>query len=243
MDKKLRHLILLLVLAVQASGCGMIDYVFLSPPEDTAQELAEAGRIAMKDKRYGDAIQAFTKLKEQYPFSPYTPAAELALGDAYFLDEDYKAAIATYKEFEALHPRHESTPYVLFQIGRANYRLFDSIDLPQENITEAIEYFNRIVQNYADSPYASEADAFIVKCRRYEAEHEVFVADFYWDTKKYEAAWKRYEFVIENYPEQEELVEYSQARRDLAYLMFQRSRSRERLERENGSWKEWFDWL
>ncbi|NCC23835.1 MAG: outer membrane protein assembly factor BamD [Deltaproteobacteria bacterium] len=241
--RPLRHFFLCLMLAGLLQGCGLIDYVFLTPPEDTAQEMAEAGRLAMQEKRYGDAIDSFTKLKERYPFSPYTAMAELALGDAYFLDEQYKAAVATYKEFEALHPRHEAIPYVLFQIGKSNFLMFDSIDLPQDNITEAVDYFNRVALSFPDSPYAGEAREYIVKCRRYEAEHEVFVADFYWRTGNYEAAWQRYSYVVDRYPEQEEIVRYSLVRRDLSYFKYQKSRSQERIDEEKGSWKQWFDWL
>lgn len=124
----------LFLLLVLCSGCGVIDYFFLSPPEDTAQELAELGNEAMQEKEYGKAIEYFQKLRDRYPFSPFTTAGELSLGDAYFLDEQYRAASETYKEFESLHPRHEAIPYVLLQIGISSYNQFESIDLPQDNI-------------------------------------------------------------------------------------------------------------
>jgi outer membrane protein assembly factor BamD len=37
----------------------------------------------MSQKQYYDAIDYFTKLKDRYPFSPYTPMGTIALADAY----------------------------------------------------------------------------------------------------------------------------------------------------------------
>lgn len=75
-------------LLLSVSGCGIIDYYFLPKPEDTAQELYEAGVEAMKDKSYDDAAEYFGKLKDRYPFSPFTVKAEVSLGDAYFLEKN-----------------------------------------------------------------------------------------------------------------------------------------------------------
>ncbi|HKK34614.1 MAG TPA: outer membrane protein assembly factor BamD [Desulfomicrobiaceae bacterium] len=225
------------------SGCGVIDYYFLTPPEDTARELVEAGNDAMQAKEYGNAIEYYTKLKDRYPFSPFTPEAELKLGDAYFLDEQFRAASETYREFEALHPRHEAIPYVLFQIGLSGYKQFETIDLPQQSTAEALEYFRRVVETYPGTPYAVQAQEYIVKCRRHQAEYEIFVADFYWRTKRYKAAWQRYSFVAEEFPEIEDVREYAMARGKVAYLKHQEAVSTRSLEAENGSWKQYFDWL
>ncbi|HKI81912.1 MAG TPA: outer membrane protein assembly factor BamD, partial [Pseudodesulfovibrio sp.] len=88
----------LVVLLLSLSGCIWIDSYFLPPPEDTAQELYEAGMAAMDEKDYGDAQEYFSKLKDRFPFSPFSLKGELALGDAYFLDEDYIHALDSYKE-------------------------------------------------------------------------------------------------------------------------------------------------
>ena len=88
------------------SGCGIIDMFYLPPAEDTAQEIFEAANEAMSEKNYVRAVELYNKLRDQYPFSPYTVDAELSLGDAYFLDEEYDLSAETYKDFESLHPRN-----------------------------------------------------------------------------------------------------------------------------------------
>ena len=242
MHKSARTVVLVLMLLL-VSGCGIIDYYFLPPPEDTAQELFEAGQEAMKEKHYSLAADRFSKLKDRYPFSPYTPRAEIALGDAHFLAQDYDKAADAYREFETLHPRHEQIAYILYQLGMSYYKQFRSIDMPQAHVSEAIEYFTRLSQTYPDSKYAAEAREYIVKCRRYMAEHEVFVADFYWRSGHYSASWRRYRYITENFTDLPDVVQYAAKRADLAYLRAQEDASQAERERVQGSWKQWFDWL
>lgn len=243
MAKRIWLLFLLGLGLMTLSGCGVIDYFFLQPPADTAQELVQAGNRAMQDKDYDSAIEYYQELKERYPFSPYAPEAELGLADAYFLDGQMRAAEEAYKEFESLHPGSEEIPYVLFQIGRANFKQFKSIDLPQENITEALEYFTRVVQGYPGSEYTDRAESFITKCRRFQAEHELFVADFYWRREEYLSAWKRYTYVLQNFHGLEDIRSYAADRSHQAYYLYQVQRSEQERAAQRGSWKQWFEWL
>lgn len=235
--------LLILLLLLGAGGCSLIDYYFLPPPEDTPQELFEAGVQSMKDADYSDAAEYFQKLKDRYPFSPYTPKAEVGLGDAYFLDKKYPEAVDAYKEFEALHPRHEDTPYVLFQIGLANYRMFETIDTRQDNVREGLEYFYRVEENYPGTEYGQAAKKYIRMCRRVLAEHELFIADFFWRTERYGPAWNRYAYVVKNYNDIEDLREYAKRRAKYSYYEYQKTISQEERDEIHGSWKEWFEWL
>ncbi|AGW14256.1 outer membrane protein assembly factor BamD [Megalodesulfovibrio gigas] len=226
------------------AGCGIIDTLYLPVSEDTAQELWEAGTDAMNATDYYTAAVCFTKLKDRFPFSPYTVKAELALADAYFLDKEYLEAMGAYLEFENLHPRHSEIPYVLFQIGRSGLSTFTSIDLPQQPVAEGMEYLERLVEQHPDSPYAQEAVKLIAECREILCKRELFVADFYFRTEQYGGAWRRYQFVMENFKEQGELVEYAKLQSELSYLRFQQSQSEKFRRKEQGHWKdEYFSWL
>ena len=233
-----------ILLLLLSSGCALIDQYFLPPPEDTAQELFEAGMDAMTEKEYADAQGYFNKLKDRFPFSPYALKAELALGDAYYLDEQYMMARDSYKEFEALHPSNENIPYVLFQIGNSNYHLFTSIDRRQENIKEGLEYYYRLRETYPDSQYAAASQELIIKSRRILAEHEIYVADFFWRTEQYGPAWHRYQYVVENFSDIPELRDYARSRAEYSYFEYQKTLSEEERMRIQGSWKLWLKkWL
>lgn len=225
-------------------GCIWIDSYFLPPPEDTAQELYEAGMEAMDEKDYGDAQEYFTKLKDRFPFSPFSLRGELALGDAYFLDDEFILALDAYKEFEALHPSNENIPYVLYQIANSNISMFRSIDRRQENIKEGLEYLYRLAETYPQSQYAEAAKAMIVKSRRILAEHEIYMADFFWRTDQFGPAWHRYQYVVENFSDIPDLREYAITRAEYSYFEYQKTLSEEERQRIQGSWLLWIkQWL
>ncbi|WP_022662680.1 outer membrane protein assembly factor BamD [Paucidesulfovibrio longus] len=244
MPKTFLRILPIVLLAATLSGCGLIDYYFLPRPEDTAQELYEAGADAMSQGEYSDAAEYFMKLKDNYPFSPFTPKAEVGLGDAYFLDDKFMLAADAYKEFEALHPVHDDIPYVLFQVGMSNFKQFESIDRRQDNIKEGIEYFQRVIDAFPESDYAAQAKEYIHKSRRILAEHEVFIADFYWRTKKYGPAWSRYKYIVENFPDLPDIQEYARKRAEYSYYEHQKTLSEEERMRLQDSWYKFVrDWL
>ena len=230
------------MLLLSLSGCGIIDYFYLPPGEDTAQELFEAGNDAMREKDYSAAIGYYTKLKDNFQFSPYALEAELSLGDAYFWDEDWLESIEIYKEFESLHPRHEAIPYVLFNIGVANMNLYPSIDRPITPVEEAYAYFKRIKDSYPD--YEPEKTAeYMQKARRLMAEHELFIADFYFRMGKYGSAWVRYKGIVENFKDVQDIHSHAEEKGQAAFIRHRQDEASKVREKREGSWKDWLDWL
>lgn len=231
------------VLVGMLSGCGIIDYFFLPPPEDTAQELFEAGNDAMREKDYVSASGYFSKLKDNFPFSPYALESELSLADCYYLDEEWGMAVEAYKEFETLHPRHQAIPYVLYNIGMANMRGYPSIDRPANQIEEAYSYFQRLRESYPDTEYAKAAVARMAECRKLLAEHELFFADFYFRMGRYTSALSRYKNILDNYSDVPEVHAHAQVKSRAAFVKDSEQKAEQTREVREGTWKNWFKWL
>ena len=243
MAKKLLRCLLVVLCLGTLSGCGIIDMFYLPPAEDTAQEIFEAANDAMSEKNYVRAVELYNKLRDTYPFSPYTIDAELSLGDAYFLDEEYDLAAETYKDFEALHPRHDAIPYVLYQTGMSLMKQFRSIDRATTDLQEAYDCFSRLQQTYPDTPYAKGAEENMRNCRKLMAEHELYIADVFWHMGKYGPAWRRYEFIAENFKDVPEVAEHAKEKSVAAYHNFRAEEANQIREKRQGSWKNWFTWL
>ena len=243
MAKKLLRCLLLALCLGALPGCGIIDMFYLPPAEDTAQEIFEAANDAMSEKNYVRAVELYNKLRDTYPFSPYTIDAELSLGDAYFLDEEYDLAAETYKDFEALHPRHEAMPYVLYQTGMSLMKQFRSIDRATTELQEAYDCFSRLQQTYPDSPYAKSAEENMLTCRKLMAEHELYIADVFWHMGKYGPAWRRYEFIADNFKDVPEVADHAKEKSVAAYHKYRAEVASETREKRQGSWKNWFTWL
>jgi len=233
---------LIAVCLTASSGCSLISH-FQKPTPQTARQLYQAGISAMENEEYTQAVEHLTNLKERFPFSELTTKAELKLADAYYLDGQLKAAEDAYKEFEMLHPGDESIPFVLFRIGVCNFKQFRSIDLPMQNLGEALQYFKRVQQSYPESEYAGQAREYQTETRRLIAKHELYVADFYWRQGEYQAAWKRYSYVLKNFSDLESIRDYAQSRERLAYYKYQQQQAEKERAAQNGDWKQWFEWL
>ena len=225
------------------NGCAFIDEYFLPTPQDTVQEIFEAGTDAMSDKNYEQAAVYFNRIKEEHPFSPYTLRAELALADAHFLDEEYWMAVEAYRDFETLHPRNEAIPYVLYQLGVSLRKTYTSIDRSATEVKEAIEYFTRLHQEYPDTEYGRKAPEQITECRKTLAQREIYIANVFWGMENYQAAYTRFQHVVQTYPDATEEAEYARTKGEAAYLKFRQTDAQAMREKQEGSWKDWFSWL
>ncbi len=233
----------MLLLLFSLSGCGIIDWFYLPPPEDTAQELYEAGNDAMREKKYSSAAEYYTKLRDNFPFSPYVVDAELSLADCFYLSDEWIPASDAYKEFELMHPRHEAMPYVLYQIGMSNLKSYTSIDRAPTEVEEAYSYFARLREMYEGDEYASRASAQMQECRRLLAEHELYVGDFYFRTGRYGAAWSRYKVLADNFEDVPEIHAHAVEKAKSAYLLRGQAETEETRREVEKTWHRWFRWL
>ncbi len=242
MPKLLRTILLIATLSA-LPGCGIIDMVYLPPPEDTAQEIYESATDAMAEGNYVRAVELFNKLRDAYPFSPYITDAELALADAYYLDGEYDAAAEAYKDFESLHPRHAAIEYVLYQIGQSLQNQFRSIDRPTNELAEATAYYDRLLQQYPSTRYADAARQKKMECRKFMAEHELYIADMFWHMDHPGPAWHRYNYIVENFSDVPEVASHAASKAAVAYNDYVEQNNEERREAREGTWKDWFRWL
>ncbi len=243
MLKKTASVLSLLCLTMWLTSCGIIDYIYLPPGEDTAQELFENGNDAMRDKDYSGAAKQFTKLKDNFPFSPYAIEAELSLADCYFLSKEWGEASEAYKEFESMHPRHEAIPYVLYNIGQSNLNGYPSIDRATVQVEEAYSYFRRLTESYPGTEYAEAAVEKMAECRKIMAEHELYIADFYYRMEKYGSALIRYRQIVKEFPDVPDVHTHAELKANAAFVKDREQAAEQtRLKRE-GSWKDWFNWL
>ena len=168
-------------------------------PDPTAEALFDEGMRYFNDKRYARAIDDFSKIKSDYPFSPLLLKTELQLADAYYLNQQYPEAINAFKEFESMHPANENMPFVIYRLGQSYFDQFTTTDRDQKNTEIAKTYFERVLAKYPTSQYAADARDKLAKCNGYLAEHNFNIAQFYLQQEKYPAARDRFEEIVRQY--------------------------------------------
>ena len=180
---------LCLAMIIMISGCAW----FETKTEKTAEELVAEGMKAFKDEDYKDAIEAFQKLKDWYPFSKYAILAELKIADSYYELDEFADAFAAYEDFEHLHPRNEAIPFVIYRQARCWFEQIDTIDRDQTAAEKSLDIYNRLIRLYPLDENAYKARKDVVKCHQSLAGHEIYVGEFYFKNKNYKAALNRFE--------------------------------------------------
>ncbi len=98
-----------------------------------------------------------------------------------------------------MHPNNENIPYALYLSGMAHFDQFSGVDRDQKTTEIAKGFFEKVINNYPNSPHAAKSREKLAKCLEYLAEHEFDIASYYMREKKYPAARDRYEGIVRRY--------------------------------------------
>ena len=160
----------------------------------SAQQNYERGMGLMDEGEWLDAVKYFTFVKARFPYSKFAVLADLRIADAAFGAESYLEAIDAYKLFIKFHPTHEmvANGYSMFRIGEAYFKqlpgdfwLFPpSFEKDQSSTEDAANELKTFLDKYPDSPYRAKAKEILVKVGKRLADHEWYVARYYWDRNK-----------------------------------------------------------
>ncbi len=208
---KLHRIAIICSLLFALGGCATFDGMFdkiafgNGANETTGQEAAAilivTGMEAYNEGNYYRALQAFNHILENYPFSSEAMLAQLKAADSHFHRGEYMEAKLLYQQFEERYPTNEAIPYIMFQVGRCDFRMVDRIDRDISGARDSIRSFSRLLRAYPDSPYTSEAKAYIELARNFLVNHEYLVAVFYVRTRQYEQAEHRLRYLLNMYPD------------------------------------------
>jgi outer membrane protein assembly factor BamD len=168
---------------------------------DTAEGTFGIAQGYEKDERYEDAITKYTEVKNKFPYSRFSPMAELAIADIQFKREAWPEAQGAYQAFKELHPKHEKIGYVTYRLGMSYFnQLPSSVDRDLTLATSAISAFDEIIVKYPNSEFALDSKQKKEAALKMMAEKEQYIADFYFKHEKYDSALGRYETMLKKYP-------------------------------------------
>lgn len=170
------------------ASTGSVDYSV------SAQKNYEKGVHELETKDWVAASKYFAFIKTRFPYSKYAVLAELRLADSEFGAEQYLEAVDSYRLFIKFHPTNEmvSNGYATFKIGDSYFRqlsgdfwLFPpSFEKDQSSTEDAANELKSFLDKYPDSPYRAKAKEILVSVGKRLADHEWYVARYYWDRGK-----------------------------------------------------------
>jgi len=151
-------------------------------------------------QRYGQARENFKKIVERHPNSSYAPRARFLIGEAYYREAEFDKAIKEFEAFVAFFPRHQIADLVQYRLAMSYYDQMKPVEQDQGLTQKALDQFKKLVKEYPESRYATEALAKIDICRGRLAQKEVWVANYYFTQGNPSAARQRLELVLKGYP-------------------------------------------
>jgi outer membrane protein assembly factor BamD len=195
----LRRLALASVL-LATGGCA-----WLAPgptPILPAEELYRRGETELARRGYEEARGQFRTIVERHPNSSAAPRARFLIGRAFYLEGEFDKAVTEFQTFMAFYPRHQIADLVQYHLAMASYDqvISKGIEQDQSLAARALEEFRKLVREYPESRYATDALAKIDICRGRLAQKEVWVATYYFTQGSAGAARQRLELVLREYP-------------------------------------------
>jgi outer membrane protein assembly factor BamD len=189
---------LLVGVLLATAGCAWLRPapVPILPPD----ELYSLGEKELERRRYFEAREAFRKIAERHPNTSWAPRARFLIGEAYYREAEFDKAVKEFETFLSFYPRHQIADLVQYRLAMSYYDQLKPVEQDQGLTTKAMEQFKKLVKEYPDSRYATDALSKIDICRGRLAQKEVWVAGYYFSQGNASAARQRLEFVLKEYP-------------------------------------------
>jgi outer membrane protein assembly factor BamD len=186
-------------------GCAATD----AQPEtaldytDNARKEYETALAAFEDKNWELANELFNEVKRKYAYSRYARLSELRLADASFAQDKFAEAISGYKEFVHDHPNDPEVPYARYRVAKGEFdSVSQSIMLPPleerdlASVNDALTTLRSYLSDYPASDHTEELQYMLDVVLGLLARHELYVARYYLNSGRFEAAVLRCEYAL-----------------------------------------------
>ncbi len=173
-----------------------------------ATELYQKALVAFEDEFYLEALKNFEILIEEHSGTRLATLSHLKMGDLYFLQNKWEESESSYRRFLLLNPRTHLVPYTLNRLIALNYErniygLFvksRDYDRNMEPNRTLIREYQRFYLLFPQSPYLEDVQDYQSRALSDLAEHELHVANYYFDKQAYRSAIGRYLYLLKHYP-------------------------------------------
>ena len=199
------HIFVLLILSGLLQSCTDTATTQVRVP---ATELYQKAMVAFEDKFYLEALKNFEILIEEHSGTRLATLSHLKMGDLYFLQNKWEESESSYRRFLLLNPRTHLVPYTLNRLIALNYErniygLFvksRDYDRNMEPNRTLIREYQRFYLLFPQSPYLEDVQDYQSRAQSDLAEHELHVANYYFDKQAYRSAIGRYLYLLKHYP-------------------------------------------
>ena len=164
-----------------------------------AQELYNQGLAQIERRDFQRAVETFTKLEDQYPFSDWARRALVMKAFAFYSAGAYDDAIGVAQSYLRQYPGSEDAAYAQYIIAMAYFDQIPDITRDQERTERAIRAFQELIDRYPDSEYVEDSRAKLLLAFDQLAGREMEVGRFYLNQRNFTGAINRFRTVVSQY--------------------------------------------
>jgi outer membrane protein assembly factor BamD len=193
----------ILVALLLVSGCGAKRDVLPPGAAGADKFLYESGMAALKDRKWIDAREYFTKLIDGYPQSSYRADAKLGMGDVYLAEgtpDSLVFAQNEFREFLTYYPTSARADYAQYKLGMTHVRAMRGPGRDQTETKEAIKELEIFVQRYPSSSLSEEVQMRLREAKDRLGQHEFGIGLTYFRQRWYPGAVARFRELLKTDP-------------------------------------------
>jgi len=200
-----------LLAALMLAACGT---TAPDEPDDAtaawnAQRLYSEARTEMLDSNWAQARTHLEAIESRFPFGGYAQQALIDLAYVNWKDDQPELALATIDRFAQQYPNHSGTDYMLYLKGLITFTppsaMFTSItqqdpsERDPKGLRESYEAFSELIDRFPDSRYTADAKQRAAWLVETLAQHEIHVAQYYFERSAWLAAANRAQTVLTDF--------------------------------------------
>jgi len=120
-----------------------------APRTEASDAAYQAALTTFRSREYGQAVLEFLDFLSNYPKHPLAGKAQFWIGEAYYIQRDWRQALVEYEKVLALDGRSGTMPEALLKIGLCYQNLREPVRAQQS--------WRRVVADHPDSDAAQKA--------------------------------------------------------------------------------------
>lgn len=173
-------------------------------------EISKTNEISAKNL-YAEALNAyeandyelanikFEEIESKFPLAKETIQAQIMSAFIQYLKLEYDSAILKLNKIIARYPAFNNIDYAYYLRAMCYYEQIENPELDGSYNELALKSFEETVNRFPYSQYAKDSQQKIILIKENFAAKHMDVAFFYLNNKKYLAALKRYQKVVDDY--------------------------------------------
>jgi len=147
------------------------------------------------------AVEIFTKVTENAPYSKYAPMAQFKIGQAHKKAGNFDDAIVEFRELVDSYPESEFVDDAKYEIAYCTYKASLKPHYDQTPTDVAIKQFEEFAEQYEDPELSREAHEALDQLKEKKAQSIYETAFFYERQKHYNSALIYYNEILEKFPD------------------------------------------